>query len=227
VSPQPRLTLDAVRVLLVDDDARVRVTLARVLTRRGCLVAEADSVAAARVALDGASFEVLVTDLGLGDGSGYDVIAHARKVDPRTPVVILSGTLDDIDLDDDLLWCLSKPASSAQLIDTVVEAGRVRRAAATPPPPLEAVVPLPPSDAHTLCDDARARLTVLSAVAALIRDRRDSDVEQILGVRPGLCEDQIERQVARLRSILDELEAIVECSGGLPPRAVAGNHARG
>jgi DNA-binding NtrC family response regulator len=130
VSPQPRMSLQSVRVLLVDDDPRVRMTLARVLMRRGCQVAEADSVAGARGALDGAPFDVIVTDLGLGDGSGFDVIAHARRLDPRTPVVVLSGSIQHVELADDLLWRLDKPASSAQLVDAVLAAGVARRAVA-------------------------------------------------------------------------------------------------
>lgn len=118
----------------MEDDHRVRAALARALLRRGGKVVEADSVAAARGALDGHLFDVIITDLGLGDGSGFDVIAHARRLDPRLPVVVLSGSIEDLEVNDELLWHLHKPASSAELFDTVLAASRPRRARRTVPP---------------------------------------------------------------------------------------------
>jgi DNA-binding NtrC family response regulator len=128
VSSPTRTSLQSLRALLVEDDPRVRSTLTRVLTRRGCEVIEADSVAAACSLLDGGRFDVVVTDLGLGDGSGTEVIARARHLDPTTPVVVLSGSIDDLEGEPDpRLWRLNKPASSADLIETVSVAGESRR----------------------------------------------------------------------------------------------------
>jgi DNA-binding NtrC family response regulator len=127
----PRL-LASLRILLVDDDDRVRRSVARALVRRGCQVVEADSVQGARDRLEGPGPDVLVTDLGLGDGSGYDVIAAARHRDPSTPVVILSGQIDGLDgAIPAHIWVLSKPVDSVQLSETVDAAARGRRRRST------------------------------------------------------------------------------------------------
>jgi DNA-binding response OmpR family regulator len=126
VSPQrpPQL----LRVLLVDDDARVRKTLSRVLARGGCAVIEVDSVAAAQRELGAARYDVVVTDLGLGDGSGLEVMAFARRADPAAPVVVLSGSLEPLDPRGGAPTSrLTKPTSSAELIDAVTAAAGVRR----------------------------------------------------------------------------------------------------
>jgi DNA-binding response OmpR family regulator len=126
VSPQRPLQL--LRVLLVDDDARVRKTLSRVLARGGCAVTEADSVAAAQRELGAARYDVVVTDLGLGDGSGIEVMAFARRADAAAPVIVLSGSLEPLDPRSGAPTSrLNKPTSSAELIDAVTAAAGVRR----------------------------------------------------------------------------------------------------
>jgi CheY-like chemotaxis protein len=127
-SVSPLRSQPSLRVLLVDDDARVRKTLTRVLVRRGFTVTEADSVASAQRALAAARHDVVVTDLGLGDGTGIEVMACARRLDAATPVVVLSGSLEPLDLRSGAPTSrLNKPTSSAELIDAVISAAGSRR----------------------------------------------------------------------------------------------------
>jgi CheY-like chemotaxis protein len=128
VSPQTSPQQLHLRILLVDDDSRVRKTLSRVLERRGCVVVEADSVAAAHEALEAGRHDVVVTDLGLGDGSGVEVMARARRIDPATPVIVLTGSLDAMDLRFGAPTArLTKPLGSAELLDAVASAAGSRR----------------------------------------------------------------------------------------------------
>ena len=81
------------RVLLIDDDALVRQTLADTLADEGI---EVDGLANAEDALvllgAGQVPNVLVADIDLGPGlSGLDLAATARERHPAVEVVLISG----------------------------------------------------------------------------------------------------------------------------------------
>jgi DNA-binding NarL/FixJ family response regulator len=85
-----------VRVMLVEDQADFRYLMATLLGRYPDLelVAEADSLAKARMHATTTSFDVVVLDLGLPDGSGTDLIAELRSANPDTAVLVLSASLN-------------------------------------------------------------------------------------------------------------------------------------
>ncbi|MBL0420032.1 response regulator [Ramlibacter sp. AW1] len=76
------------RVLLVEDNLDAAETIAMCLESFGWRVTHVATCAAALEAANGDSFDVVLTDLGLPDGSGIDV---GRALSPRLPVVALSG----------------------------------------------------------------------------------------------------------------------------------------
>ena len=76
---RPPVRLDGVHVLVVDDDADARRVLAMVLERAGGVVVTAGSVTAAIEALAKARPDVLVSDLGMPDQDGFDLIRHVRQ----------------------------------------------------------------------------------------------------------------------------------------------------
>ena len=85
------------RVLLIDDDALVRQTLAETLAAEGI---EVDGLANAEDALvllgAGQVPDVLVADIDLGVGlSGLDLADIARERHPAVEVVLISGTAPD------------------------------------------------------------------------------------------------------------------------------------
>jgi len=85
------------RVLLVEDHADTRQVLAALLTRLGCVVTPTGSVREAIEAADRQSFDLLVSDIGLPDGTGHDVMRHiaARH---NLKGIALSGYGQDEDL---------------------------------------------------------------------------------------------------------------------------------
>ena len=85
------------RVLLIEDHADTAKIMGRLLRRQGMAVRWADSVAAGLRALDGERFDVIVSDLGLPDGSGHDLLRQARAADVATPAIVLSGFGSDRD----------------------------------------------------------------------------------------------------------------------------------
>ena len=64
------------RVLLVEDHETRGMILARLLTSFGCIVTAAANVKEAVAAADRQPFDLLVSDIGLPDGSGLDVMRH-------------------------------------------------------------------------------------------------------------------------------------------------------
>ncbi len=78
------------RVLLVDDHIDTARAMGKLLQRWGCIVQTADTVASALKAADAVRPDVLVSDIGLPDGSGLDLI---RQLLARHPVrgIAVSG----------------------------------------------------------------------------------------------------------------------------------------
>lgn len=68
------------RILVVDDDAHSRQMLSEVLELFGAHVHAAESVAAARRILDGFTPDIVVSDVGMPQESGYDLIRQLRAM---------------------------------------------------------------------------------------------------------------------------------------------------
>ena len=71
--------------------------LARLLKAAGCVVSVAASVREALEVVDRESFDLLVSDIGLPDGTGLDVMRHAKSRH-NLKGIALSGFGQDEDL---------------------------------------------------------------------------------------------------------------------------------
>ncbi|HEY7120448.1 MAG TPA: response regulator, partial [Tepidisphaeraceae bacterium] len=80
----------ALRILLVEDHEDTRRTLARLLRGRH-VVWEVPSVADALAAAAQERFDLVVSDVGLGDASGLDLMRELRRRHPGLRGVALSG----------------------------------------------------------------------------------------------------------------------------------------
>ncbi|HEV8378794.1 MAG TPA: ATP-binding protein, partial [Tepidisphaeraceae bacterium] len=90
-APQPRLPADSkeseardqtpqgLRILLVEDHQSTLVMLGKLLSAMQHQVTLATSIAAAEKALESNSFDLLISDLGLPDGLGYELMQRARS----------------------------------------------------------------------------------------------------------------------------------------------------
>ena len=86
-----------VRVLLVDDDPHIRLVIAQELLEdlRINLVAQASSMREGRRLISAHEFDVLLVDINLGDGTGFDLIDHMKSVRPLAEAVVIS-TMEDV-----------------------------------------------------------------------------------------------------------------------------------
>ena len=118
------------QLLFVDDEDSIRLTLPLILQQRGFDVNVAASVAEAISKIHSQKFDVLLSDLNIGEeGDGFAVVRAARQVNARCVTIILTGypgfetAVEGIrhEIDDYVV----KPAN----IDTLVETMERRLAA--------------------------------------------------------------------------------------------------
>lgn len=79
------------RVLVVDDDESVAVTMQAVLEQEGYAVVSARSAAEARTVLSDGIFDAALLDLRLEDADGIEVLAEVGKRQPQCSAVMLTG----------------------------------------------------------------------------------------------------------------------------------------
>jgi DNA-binding response OmpR family regulator len=98
------MTDDAHTILLIEGDAATRTFLADNLTADGYDVVPAETARDGTRLLETKYPDLALVDLGLPDGSGYEVLRRVReadglasRVDPATPVVLLSGHASELD----------------------------------------------------------------------------------------------------------------------------------
>ena len=78
-------------LLLVDDDRQVRMSTADWLRDQGYEVTEASGCRQALQLLDTQAFSLVLADIRLGDGDGFQVLSHCRRHHPGVLVVLLTG----------------------------------------------------------------------------------------------------------------------------------------
>ncbi|PYX04447.1 MAG: hypothetical protein DMG86_00065 [Acidobacteria bacterium] len=80
------------RLLFVDDEEGIRTTLPAILERRGFEVRVAASVPEAFSEIKTHKFDVLLSDLNIGeDGNGFTVIRAMRQAHPNCVAILLTG----------------------------------------------------------------------------------------------------------------------------------------
>jgi PAS domain S-box-containing protein len=93
----PTKPVRSLRILVVEDHGDTRRTLSRLLSHFGHDIAVADCTRSALEMLLEKKFDVVLSDIGLPDGSGYDVISQAKRDQPVKGVALTGfGSDEDI-----------------------------------------------------------------------------------------------------------------------------------
>jgi CheY-like chemotaxis protein len=115
-----------VRILFVDDEPSIRLTMPAILRQQGYDVTAAGTVNEALTQITSAQFDVLISDLNIGNpGDGFTVVSAMRRTQPTCITLILTGypgfdsALEAIrsQVDDYLI----KPAAIPSLIKLIEE----------------------------------------------------------------------------------------------------------
>jgi two-component system, NtrC family, response regulator AlgB len=85
----PRVT--SLRVLIIDDEKNIRVTLSAYLEGMGCRVTGVGTAEAALAALESQTFDIAFLDLRLREISGLDLLPKILSLRPQLPVVIITA----------------------------------------------------------------------------------------------------------------------------------------
>jgi DNA-binding response OmpR family regulator len=104
--------MDAKRILVVEDDFLIRMTLTEALESEGFLVIEADSGEAALVQLrSDPSISLLMTDMQLSGGlDGHALAKAVRMENAILPIIYMTGRPDRIGtIDPDREMVVGKP----------------------------------------------------------------------------------------------------------------------
>jgi PAS domain S-box-containing protein len=123
--PPPNGVPAPLRVLVVEDDALIRMSIAEMLDSRGHVVFEAgDGHEAMR--LHGAeAIDILLTDVGLPGMNGVEVAERMREVQPLLPVIFATGDHNANGVQRDARTAvIVKPYGVADLMEAI---GRVAR----------------------------------------------------------------------------------------------------
>jgi signal transduction histidine kinase/FixJ family two-component response regulator len=118
---QPSDDDDRLRVMVVDDEIAVREVLREALEAEGCEVIVADSGESALRLYDARSgrIDVVFTDIGMPEMSGWELASEIRKRSETIPLAIVSGWADAISVDARQAikadWVVSKPFDIATI----------------------------------------------------------------------------------------------------------------
>ena len=180
------------RLLFVDDEASIRLTLPLILEREGFEVSVAASVPEAITAIQNERFDILLSDLNIGQpGDGFTVVSAMRRIQPDAATFIMTGYPDfesaltaiRNQVDDYLI----KPADIKQLLNKLKEVSSRR-------PRLERAVPA-------------------KRISAVIRENRDEIMQRWLtrqATNPELSQVRISEQ-QRMGHVPDFLFQIADC----------------
>lgn len=122
-TPPPRKRVSR-RILLVEDHTDSREFMTALLETDGHVVTSASTVKEALERLEspeGAEFEVLVTDIGLPDGSGWDLIPMARERRPSLRVGVVTGWEGHNAPSEGADFLLRKPIRTSEFLTQVAD----------------------------------------------------------------------------------------------------------
>jgi nitrogen-specific signal transduction histidine kinase/CheY-like chemotaxis protein len=135
----PGKTVLPASILVVDDEEAIRKNLYEILTLEGHHVAVASDGQQGIEMFRNGKFELVFTDLGMPQVSGWQLAKTVKEIDPKTPVVIITGWGANFD-PEKMRECgidfqVSKPFRINQLLSLVSEGLALRKRLSDPGAP--------------------------------------------------------------------------------------------
>ncbi len=124
--PGPPSTMPLARILVIEDEERVRETLEDLLSQQGHAVVACADAQTGLARFEAEPFELVFTDLGMPKLSGWEVARAVKLRRPGTPVVLVTGWGDQIDpaeaRDRGVDFLVPKPFQSGEVTAVVARA---------------------------------------------------------------------------------------------------------
>ena len=115
-------------ILIIDDEPQIGAVLSEILSKQGHQTSVFDNGKDGIDALKNGSYEILITDLGMPDLSGWEVINIARQIEPG----VISGVITGWDISEaeakqkGVDFLITKPFESSQIIQAVANAVKLK-----------------------------------------------------------------------------------------------------
>ncbi len=108
IPPPPPAPPGKATILVVDDDREVGNVLHLILTQLGHQVTVATRGTEALTMFRQGSYDLVITDLGMPDISGWDIASEIKAKSPETPVILITG------------WGVQLDATEREKVDGVI-----------------------------------------------------------------------------------------------------------
>ena len=107
------------RILVVDDEERIRVLLCLLLEQDGYSVHTANGGEGAIHEMMLRRFDVILTDFDMPKRNGLDVISFGRTICPDVPILLMSAVpeMEDVARERGAYACILKPFENHDLLD--------------------------------------------------------------------------------------------------------------
>lgn len=84
------------KVLVLDDDTNILLAFQDFLKGEGCAMVAAPAPKEALQEMEKETFDLLITDLRLNMESGVTFMIHAKRLQPNTPIIVITGYPDTV-----------------------------------------------------------------------------------------------------------------------------------
>ena len=202
------------KLLLVDDDAGLRQSLAEQLERDGEFSVDVAEDAAAASQVKPGHYHAVLLDVGLPDGDGREVCRSLRTAGVRCPIIMLTGADSEADtingLESGANDYVTKPFRFAVLLARLRAQLRQHEASE------DAVFTIGPysfrPSAKLLTDDTKRKIRLTEKESAILKYlfragarpiRRDLLLNEVWGYNAGVTTHTLETHVYRLRQKIE------------------------
>lgn len=87
------------RILIVEDHADTRRVMSALLDRWGFEVSTAESLTSGLAFIEAKQFDVILADVALPDGTGYALVAQAKRKQEKVKAIALTGYQSAADME--------------------------------------------------------------------------------------------------------------------------------
>lgn len=173
------------KLLFVDDEPGIRMTLSAVLEQQGFQVTSAATVPEALALITAEKYDILIADLNIGQpGDGFTVVSAMRRTQPEAVTIILTGypafesalraireQVDDF---------ITKPADLRELVNTLRQSlARRKKHEPVEPKRLRQIIQ---ENKHCIMEDWLRMVEEIAEIKALPlpRDQRINHMPEVL-----------------------------------------------
>jgi len=117
--------MEKFRILVVDDDVNLSFLLQQRLESEGYEAWSENSVAAGESASQSFKPDLVLTDINMGDETGFDLMRRIRSHSPKMKTIYMTGdpiryrSVLEQERKQHCATCLSKPFSEQQLLESI------------------------------------------------------------------------------------------------------------